>query len=114
MIKLMTPEKKIVVCDMSKDVCLYDAPRNPPNTGTTYTSGTDLYAHKARSGNWYYYLYSWSMWQGEPSDYELITEDEAKEFIFNKSTAGSNYSRNGVEIENCEKLFGEDFFEETA
>lgn len=77
-IVLKTPEGKKVVVDISHDDCLYESPKNPPNTGSTYTRGTDLYAHKARSGAMYYYSYSWSMWQGEEQSYQLMTEDGMK------------------------------------
>ncbi len=77
-IVLKTPEGKKVVIDISHDDCLYESPHNPPNTGTRYTSGTDLYAHKARSGTVYFYSYSWSMWQGTEAEYFLMTEAEMR------------------------------------
>jgi len=85
---LMTPDGKKVVINTEKDVCLYSAPHNPPNTGTTYTRGTDLYAHKARSGNIYYYYVHWSMWQGEQTSYELISREEAEKFLLKKASLG--------------------------
>lgn len=78
---LQTPEGKRVVIDPVLDPCLYSAPVNPPNTGTTYTSGTDLYAHKARSGQWYYYHKHWSMWQGTETHWELVDKQEAEQFL---------------------------------
>ena len=38
---LRTPEGKKIVIRPREDVCLHDAPHNPPNTGTAYTNGTD-------------------------------------------------------------------------
>ena len=73
---LKTPEGKKVVVNEMTDPCLYEAPSNPPNTGTRYTSGTDLYAHKARSGNIYFYTHSWSMWQGAESEFSLISKEK--------------------------------------
>lgn len=81
---LMTPDGKRVVISPD-DPTLYDAPHNPPNTGTRYTSGTDLRAHRARSGNVYFYLYHWSMWQGTDCRYELITKDQAEKFLLEKA-----------------------------
>lgn len=78
---LKTPENKKIIINPKTDEKMYDAPVNPPNTGTSYTAGTDLYRHVARSGNVYYYTYSWSMWQGTPSEYKLLTEEEAKQFL---------------------------------
>lgn len=101
---LMTPDGKKVQADITKDERLYDAPHNPPNTGTAYTSGTDLYVHKARSGKTYFYTHFWSMWQGTDSSYELLTEDEAKEFILDKAQ-GAGYVAGGVMDDACEKYF---------
>ena len=75
---LLTAKNKKVVVNLKTDICLYDAPHNPPNTGTRYTSGTDYYAHKARSGNVYYYSYSWSMWQGTNEHYELVEPENMR------------------------------------
>lgn len=104
-IVLMTPEGKKVVINRSTDEQLYDAPNNPPNTGTRYTSGTDLYAHKARSGTWYYYTYAWSMWQGTEDEYALTTEDEAREFILRKASEAGHGRLSDDERETCEKHF---------
>lgn len=81
MVVLMTPERKRVVIDPSSDIALYESPHNPPNTGTDFTRGEDLYVHKARSGTLYYYTYAWSMWQGDEPRYRLITPGEAREFL---------------------------------
>ena len=78
---LMTPENKRVVINTETDECLYSAPVNPPNTGTAYTTGTDMYRHIARSGKAYYYTYTWSLWQGACDQFTLITEDEAKQML---------------------------------
>lgn len=110
---LMTPEGKKVVTSR-EDVELYDAPHNPPNTGTAFLSGTDLRVHKARSGNLYYYTYHWSMWQGSSDYYELVSEDEAKAFILEKETSHSYHERNGVNSDAVMNLWGSNFFDEDA
>lgn len=111
---LMTPDNKKVKVDMSTDLELYEAPRNPANTGTRFTSGTDLYAHKTRKGNWFYYQFRWSMWQGTEDRIELIEESEAKDFILEKVSSGNGYIVGGVDQELCERIWGNDFFEEDA
>lgn len=111
---LMTPEGKKVKISKKDDVCLFDAPHNPPNTGTAYTAGTDLYAHKARSGNWYYYEYHWSMWQGTEERHELITEEEAKRFILERATMSGHMALGASEKQKAEELWGKDFFDEDA
>ena len=110
---LMTPEGKKVQINTREDTCLYEAPQNPPNTGTKFTSGTDLYYHRARSGKGYYYTYFWSMWEGTEDSYELIDEDEAKEFILERATQ-SGYVSRGIKESACCDLWGEDFFSEDA
>jgi hypothetical protein len=102
---LMTPEGKRVVIEPLSDLKLYDSPNNPPNTGQAYTRGTDLYVHKARSGNLYYYLYSWSMWQGEEEDYRLVTPDEARDFLL----ACAGYSGH-AELTDDELTLAEEYF----
>jgi hypothetical protein len=102
---LRTPEGKKVAIAPNNDTCLFSAPHNPPDTGTAYTSGTDLYAHKARSGKVYFYSYCWSMWQGTESYYNLLTESEAKEFLLGKAE-GTGY--NG--LSNCEVERAEEYF----
>ena len=102
---LMTPEGKKVAINPKADVEIYDAPRNPPNTGTTYTSGTDLLAHKARSGKVYFYTYHWSMWEGSQSGYELLTDEEAKKFLLEKAQ-GTGYNGLG----NSGKERAEEYF----
>jgi hypothetical protein len=109
---LMTPENKKVVINLSTDTCLFDAPHNPSNTGTRYTSGTDLYTHKARSGNNYYYKYHWSMWQGTESHYELITDEEAKQFLLEKASL-ADYGLSQGEIDRALEFFP-DLFDEDA
>ena len=110
---LMTPDEKRVKANMKEDVCLYDAPHNPPNTGTAYTRGVDLYAHKARSGQWYFYTYQWSMWQGEDSSHELISEGEAKNFILEKAGRAGYESLSDGEEKRARSIWP-DIFEETA
>jgi TRAP-type uncharacterized transport system substrate-binding protein len=102
---LMTPEGKKVAITKKTDVNIYESPRNPPNTGTAYTAGTDLYAHKARSGKTYFYTYSWSMWQGSQDNYELLTDGEAKQFLLQKAQ-GTGY--NG--LDHSEKELAEEYF----
>lgn len=104
-IVLKTPEGKKVVVEKSDDECLYEAPHNPPNTGSRYTSGTDLYAHKARSGTVYFYSYFWSMWVGTESEYALMTDEEMKDALIVRAGDNGPGSMGDREIERCEKYF---------
>ena len=98
---LITDDGKKVKIDTSSDVKLYSSPHNPPNTGTRYTAGTDLYFNRARSGNEYFYTYDWSMWQGSEDSYNLISKDEAEVFLL--SVWNSQYGY--LEMEEIKKLF---------
>lgn len=102
---LMTPEGKKVMINKKEDVALYESPVNPPNTGTRYTSGTDLYAHKARSGKLYFYEYHWSMWEGTEESYNLLTEDEAKKFLLEVATMTGYACLSGSEKAMAEEYF---------
>jgi hypothetical protein len=104
-IVLKTPEGKKVVVDISHDECLYESPHNPPNTGTRYTSGVDLYAHKARSGAMYFYSHSWSMWQGTEAEYFLMTDDEMKSALLDHASDAGPGSITDNERERIEKHF---------
>ena len=111
---LRTQDGKKVVIDVSKDVRLYSAPVNPPNTGTQYTRGTDLLAHTARSGNVYFYFYNWSMWQGEEDSFKLMEDREEIEALLIEK-AGLSYPA-GLDEHEIEQAreYGFDLMEETA
>jgi len=82
---LMTPEQKRVVVNLSADECLYESPHNLPATGPPFSSGTDLYAHMAQSGAIYYYTYAWSMKKGSKSEFNLLSEEDAKKFLIERA-----------------------------
>lgn len=104
---------KRVVCDTDTDVQIYDAPHNPPNTGTRYTRGSDLYAHKAKSGQVYFYARHWSMWQNEEETVNLLTPDEVREF-FAERMNGDFHGRPADSEIAALADYGIDLFEETA
>lgn len=110
---LKTNDDKKVVVSVRSDEKIYDAPHNPPNTGTTYTSGEDLYLHIAKSGKEFFYIYGWSMWQGSSDYYRLISKDEAEEFLLNKMNGNYHVRLSTSEIMRAEEL-GFNLLEETA
>lgn len=110
---LTSPEGKRVVIDPANDPCLYYAPRNPPNTGSAFTRGVDLHQHTARSGKVYYYLFPWSMWQGEYPQNELITRDEAEAFLVEKAGDCGPGGLSEMEIKKLEE-YGFDLLTEDA
>lgn len=111
---LLTENKERVIIDMKNDDCLYSAPVNPPNTGTTYTRGTDLYAHTAQSGKVYYYAYSWSIWQGEESQINLLTKEEAEEFLIDKLSLTGYGLLDEDEAKRISDKYGLELLTETA
>ena len=110
---LRTQDGKKVVIDVSKDATLYRCPVNPPGSGTSGFTGTDLLAHKARSGNVYFYFHHWSMWQGSVDSFSLIDRNAAEEFLIEKAGISGQYGLDEREIEFA-KEFGFDLMEETA
>jgi len=106
---LLTQDEKKVKVDTGSDIQLYSAPHNPPNTGTRYTSGTDLYFHRARSGNEYYYTHDWSMWQGSEDSFELISKEKAENILLQNW----NNQYGNVKEDEVKKLFP-DIDEENA
>jgi hypothetical protein len=102
---LFTDSGKKIVVDRNTDVCLYDA------DGNSVTRGRDLYAHKARSGNWYIYAYDWSRWQGESSEVVLLTHDEATIELFDLLKRGKIGEST---IDRVSEMLGRDLFEEDA
>jgi len=109
----MSPEGKKIVVDTKADPCLFSAPVNPPNTGTKYTRGKDLYYHKARSGKEYFYFHSWSMWQGEEDSLRLADRQEAESFLIEKAGNSGWDSLSEKEIEDL-KEYGFDLLREDA
>ena len=110
---LRTQDGKKVVIDVSKDKHLYRCPVNPPGSGTSGFTGTDLLAHTARSGNVYFYFHHWSMWQGSVDSFSLIDRNTAEEFLIEKAGLSGQYGLDEREIEFA-KEFGFDLMEETA
>ena len=110
---LRTQDGKKVVIDVSKDATLYRCPVNPPGSGTSGFTGTDLLAHKARSGNVYFYFHHWSMWQGDEDSFELIDRSTAEEFLVKRAGLSGWAGLDEREIERA-KEFGLDIMEETA
>lgn len=111
---LLTEEGKRVQIDPTQDTELYDSPQNPPDTGIEFTRGVDLYAHKARSGKWYFYFRHWSMWQGEAEEIYLINKDEAIGFLQQKAAASGPAEISEKEMRRAVEILGEDIFSETA
>lgn len=108
-----TADNKRVVCDTESDTQIYDAPNNPPNTGTRYTRGTDLYAHNAKSGQVYFYAYHWSMWQGEESSAELWSDSQVEAFIVGRMSGPYHERPSDSDIERLADL-GINILDETA
>lgn len=112
--------KKIVVYDdgtttvlnTKNDTELYTAPRNPPNTGSRYTSGTDLQVHETKTHGNQFYLVNWSMWQGTETTIDIISKDQAIEFVRDQVGDYWGFPSDGdVKIL---KEYGIDLMEETA
>lgn len=100
------------IANLKKDPRLYRSPQNPPNTGSRYTEGTDLYAHLTQNHGYQFYKYEWSMYQGSEDKVIPVTRDEAIQFLESVSDDYNDFP-DSDDIENC-KEFGIDLSEETA
>lgn len=100
------------VVDIQKDTALYKAPENPPNTGSRYTSGIDLYVHETAHHGPQFYKYHWSMWQGSEDYYVPVSKEEATQFL-EDMTGDYNDFPDADDVELCAK-FGIKLLEETA
>lgn len=107
-----TEDGKKWIADYKHDTKLYEAPVNPPDTGTRYTRGTDLLAHKTKSGAVFFYKYNWSMWQGEESNYEPVSREEAEKFLVQVTGDYHGFPR-AADLAKL-KEFGFDLADETA
>ena len=77
-----TAEWRTLALDPANDTPIYRSPRNGPDeNGPAHDRGTDLFAHTAKSGSVYYYLWHWSLIQNETNICQLTTEESAKLFI---------------------------------
>jgi len=111
---LRTQENEKVVIDRKEDPTLFKAPKNPPNTGTKYTRGRDLYAHKAQSGEVYFYYYDWSMWQGESNSYSLVDRAEAVDFLLDKLGRSGHNSLDEDQAIELDEQYNFGLLQETA
>jgi len=98
---LKTFEGKKIVCNTQKDEALYKARRDMH----FYTRGVDLYTHVSQSGQRYFYICDWSMWEGEPTTCELLSAAEAKDFLLRKMNGDYWSAPEDAEIERAKQLF---------
>ena len=100
------------VANLKKDIKVYAAPVNPPNTGSIYTDGTDLYTHATKTHGYQFYKYEWSMWQGSEDKIIPVTKDEAIRFLESVSDDYNGFP----DADDLEELkeYGIDLAEETA
>ena len=101
---LKTADNKKIVIDVNKDDCIYEDRRH------NATRGVDLQAHKAKSGEIYFYLYRWSQWENEGAETDLCTKDEAEDFLVTRSANGL-ISEHEIEVA---AQYGIDLLEETG
>ena len=91
-----TAEWRTLALDPAKDTPIYRSPRNGPDDNRPAPDrGTDLFAHTAKSGSVYYYLWHWSQRSNETNICQLTTEDSAKQFI--REQCGGSASATGLD-----------------
>lgn len=108
--KIFYVDGKKAVVDTKLDEKIYSAPANPPNTGTRYTNGTDIYFHVCKDGREVFYAYDWTMWQGTEEVWRVIDRAEVEAYIIDQ-IGGQYTDPSERELTKLEEL-GFNFFEE--
>ena len=101
------------IANTKTDETLYCAPFNPPNTGQTYTRGTDLYAHQTKKHGVQFYFLDWSMWQGEEEHITPVTREEAIDFLKEQVGDYWGFPKDDT-IKMLQEKYDIDLMEETA
>ncbi len=113
LIILMTSDNKKVVINLDEDTFLFKDIRIARGTEILLKSGTDLFTHKAKSGQNYFYRHEWSKQAGAPDFYTLMTNEEVKAFILKRAGDPMRGALTEENIKAAQKEFP-DIFDETA
>ena len=68
------------VLNTKTDECIYLKSRVNPDSRDVW-EGTDLYAHKGKNGNIIFYKLHWTRWQGAYDSIDVVTNEEAENFL---------------------------------
>jgi len=96
---------KRAVLDTNADSCLYADQRG---LDPAHRQGIDVYMHLTKGGQRVFYKLVWSLYQNDTDYIEVISEEEARQILEEKSQW---MSKEDVEV--VKQVFP-DFFEETA
>jgi len=97
--------EKRAVLDTETDSCLYAEQRG---LDPAHRQGTDIYMHLTKGGQRIFYKYVWSLYQNDVDYIEVISEEEARKILEDKSQWMSE-----DDIKVVKQVF-KDFLEETA
>jgi len=98
-------DEKRAVLDTNADSCLYADQRG---LDPAHRQGIDVYMHLTKGGQRVFYKLVWSLYQNDTDYIEVISEEEARQILEEKSQW---MSKEDVEV--VKQVFP-DFFEETA
>jgi len=98
-------DEKRAVLDTNADSCLYADHRG---LDPAHRQGIDVYMHLTKGGQRVFYKLVWSLYQNDTDYLEVISEEEARQILEEKSQWMSK-----EDIEVVKQVFP-DFFEETA
>jgi hypothetical protein len=93
------------ILDTDTDSCLYADRRG---LDPAHREGTDIFMHLTKGGRKIFYKYVWSLYQNDVDYIEVISEEEARKILEEKSQWMSK------EDEDIVKQVFPDFCEETA
>jgi len=96
---------KRAVLDTETDSCIYAEQRG---LDPAHRQGIDLYMHLTKGGQRVFYKYVWSLYQNDVDYIEVISEEEARKILEEKSQW---FTKEDEEV--IKQVFS-DFFEETA
>jgi 2,4-dienoyl-CoA reductase-like NADH-dependent reductase (Old Yellow Enzyme family) len=96
---------KRAVLDTNADSCLYADQRG---LDPAHRQGTDIFMHLTKGGRKIFYKYVWSLYQNDVDYIEVISEEEARKILEEKSQWMTE-----EDIKVIQKVFP-DFCEETA
>jgi hypothetical protein len=87
--RVVRTDKGTVILDTATDVVLYATPCKDKDP--RFVRGTDMYVHRSKAGNIYYYLQDWAQWHAEEGPIRVVTQEEAIKFLQDRVGDGSGF-----------------------
>lgn len=108
----ISKDKRILILDTNP--CLYSMSDELEKAKPLYPIGKNLYFHKSRNENEYFYFHIWSMEKGFKRTNQLCSWTEAQSFLQEKLCYDDCSKSEDRQAESLEKDYGFDLMEETG